>query len=146
MLRVEFELSREALRQFGLSSPEQTLNATGSLWTSLTSEWLTHRVPSSDQTKSRWPVSPQWQVVRQASIAEDDWGIARMYGGKRNGSLFNLMPALVGYLASFGALTSSTSFSDLLPHLSDRLRQYASDTSTTLDERITLKRAKFGLP
>lgn len=146
VLRVEFELGRNARREYGLHTPEQALDAIGALWGSLTREWLTHRVPGPDHTKSRWPVSPQWQDVRRATVGEDDWGIARMYADKQSGSLFNLMPALVGYLARFGALTNSTSFADLLPHLGDRLVQFAKDSGTTLEARIAEKSRTLGMP
>ena len=146
VLRVEFELGREVLREYGVNTPEEALDATGALWSALTSRWLTHRIPGADQTKSRWPISPEWEDVRRAQVGEDDWGMARMYNGKRLGSLFNLLPGLVGYLASFGALTNSTSFADLIPHLSDFLAQYASDSGLTLDERITVKHKKLLLP
>jgi hypothetical protein len=146
VLRVEFELMRNALREFGINSPEQALDATGSLWSSLSREWLTHRVPTADQTRARWPVSRQWECVRRARIGEDDWGIARMYGAKQQGSLFNMMPALAGYLARFGALTNSTSFGDLLPHLSDHLAQYGHDSGKGLPERIAEKQPTLGMP
>jgi hypothetical protein len=142
VLRVEFEISRGALREFNANTPEEVLNATGSLWSYLTSRWLSHRVPTSDETKSRWPVSREWECVQRAGIGEDDWGITRMYGGKRMGLFFNLLPGLVGYLASFGALTNSVSFADMIPHLSTFLTQYAGDTGQTLNERITDKRRK----
>jgi hypothetical protein len=146
VLRVEFELSRSALREFGVNTPEQALDAAGSLWGSLTNEWLTHRVPTPDNTRTRWPVSPQWESVRRARICEDDWGIARMYGAKQQGTLFNLMPALAGYLARFGALTNSTSLIDLFPHLQAQLNQYAEDSQVTLAERIAKKRLTLGMP
>ena len=146
VIRVEFELGRNALREFGLNTPQETLDASGSLWASLTRDWLTHRVPNSDQTRSRWPISPEWESVSRARIGDDEWGIARMYGGKQEGSLFNLMPALAGYLARFGALTNSTSFADLLPHLSDQLARYAVDSKVTLAERIVQKRLTLGMP
>ena len=69
VLRVEFELHREVLRQFGVSTPEEVLGATGSMWHYLTHEWLTHRVPTDDETRSRWPLSEPWQGVQRARIA-----------------------------------------------------------------------------
>jgi hypothetical protein len=146
VLRVEFELGRSALREFGVNTPEQALDAAGSLWGSLTTGWLTHRVPTPDNTRTRWPVSPQWESVRRARIGQDDWGIARMYAAKQQGGLFNLMPPLAGYLARFGALTNSTSFADLLPHLSDYLARYARDSGKSLGERISEKHRTLGLP
>jgi hypothetical protein len=146
VMRIEFELGRDVLREYGVNTPEEVLDATGALWSALTLKWLTHRIPGADQTKVRWPISPEWECARRARVGEDDWGIARMYDGKRLGSLFNLMPGLVGYLASFGALTNSTSFADLLPHLSDHLARFANDSGLTLGERIALKNQKFVLP
>ena len=146
VLRVEFEIARAALRQFGLNTPDEVLDATGALWGYLTSKWLSHRVVSSDGTKSRWPVSKQWEAIRRARVGEDDWGIARMYDGKGRGLLNNLLPSLVGYLASFGALTKSSSFAEIVPTLSDCLAQFAQDTDRTLGDRITEKDRKNALP
>lgn len=146
VLRIEFELGRQVLKEFGLDSPDHVLDATGSLWSSLTSQWLTHRIPGADQTRARWPISPQWEQVQRARFDEVDWGIVRMYEGKRLGSLFKLMPGLVGYLASFGALTNSSSFADLLPHLGDQLVNHARESGLTLNERIALKRQKLVMP
>ena len=146
VLRVEFELGRNALREFQLTSPEETLDATGALWGYLTADWLTHRTPGPDQTKSRWPVSGEWESIRRARIGEDDWGINRMYLGKRRGSVENLMPGLVGYLASFGAFSEEYSLEDMLPQLEEFVKQRERDTGISLAERIIVKRRKMGLP
>lgn len=146
VLRVEFELGRNALREFGLRSPDETLDATGALWGYLTADWLTHRIPGPDQTKSRWSVSGQWESVRRARIREDDWGINRMYLGKRHGSVENLMPGLVGYLASFGAFAEAYSLQDMLPQLEAFVKQRERNTGISLAERIVVKRRELGLP
>ncbi|MBW4079234.1 MAG: hypothetical protein HIU84_12145 [Acidobacteria bacterium] len=146
VLRVEFELARDALRQFGVNRPDEVLDATGSLWAYLTTQWLTHRAITDDQNKSRRPVSSDWRCVQRARIAENDYGISRTYGGKTLGQIWNILPALTGYLANFGALTHSESFADLVPHLSNFLAQYAERTDTTMRERIADKRRKNGLP
>jgi hypothetical protein len=146
VIRVEFELGRNGLREYGLSTPEQVLDATGALWGSLTRSWLTHRVPSADQTKSRWRVSEAWEAVERAQVGEDDWGINRVYLGKRRGSASNLMPMLAGYLASFGAYAEAGSLEEMLPHLNAFLTQHARNTGITLPERIAVKRRKLNLP
>ena len=145
VLRVEFELARDALRQFGVNRSDEVLDATGSLWTHLTTQWLTHRKVTDDQNKSRWPISAEWKCVQRARIGENDYGISRTYGGKALGQIWNILPALTGYLANFGALTHSDSFADLIPHLSNFLAQYAERTATTMRERIADKRRKNGL-
>lgn len=146
VIRVEFELGRTGLREYGLTSPVETLDAIGSVWGSLTRDWLTHRVASADQTKSRWLVSPAWESVRRARLGEEDWGIRRMYLGKRRGGVENLMPGLVGYLTSFGAYAEATTLEEMLPHLNAFLTQHARNTGITLPERIAAKRRKLNLP
>lgn len=145
VLRVEFELGRTAIREFGLDDPESVLAATGSLWAYLTSKWLTFRVPTGDGTKSRWPVAPEWEAVSRASVVDGDYGVERMYAGKRRGKLNNLMPGLVGYLAAFGALTDCQDFDRLVPVLNVHLRQYAEESGTSFDWRIFAKRRELAL-
>lgn len=146
VLRVEFELGGLLLRQFDLATPEAVLDATGALWAYLTHDWLTHRWPTADQTKTRWPVSPQWECVQRAVIGEESHGLNRMYLGKRQGGVTNIMPSLEGYLASFGAYAGASSLDEMLPHLRDALTQRERDTGTSLSERIDEKHRKFGLP
>lgn len=146
VLRVEFELGASTLRQFDLVGPEETLDAAGSLWGYLTSSWTSHRVPSEDKTRSRWPESPEWAYVRRASIGENDWGITRVYAAKRKASLSRIMPGLVGYLASYGALINATSFAELVVELGGEIPWYGVDTGETFEERIQRKRKGFGLP
>ena len=146
VMRVEFELHREVLRQFGVSTPDEVLGATGSMWHYLTHEWLTHRIPTSDETKSRWPLSEPWQAVQRARIADGSIGIERAYGAKRAGLLANLMPSLVGQLANFGALTNSESLIDLIPNLERHLHLYSRTTGRSMMSRIVEKRQKYGLP
>ena len=145
VLRVEFEINRTGLRQFDLSSPEEVLDAAGVLWQYLATEWLTHRVPGADQTKSRWAVSPPWEVVQHAIIAENQHGLNRVYLGKRRGGVANLMPSLEGYLASFGAYAGATSLDTLVPYLRDALAQRERDTGISLGDRVVEKHRKFGL-
>jgi len=146
VLRVEFELHREVLRQFGVSTPNEVLAVTGSMWHYLTHDWLTHRVPTNDDTKARWPISPAWQAVQRARIAGDSIGIDRTYGAKQSGLLSNLMPSLVGQLANFGALTGSDSMIDLIPNLERHLNLYARTSGRSMSSRITEKKEKFALP
>ena len=146
VLRVEFELHREVLRQFGVSTPDEVLAACGAMWHYLTHDWLTHRDPTDDQTKSRWPISAQWQEVQRASIAGCSLGIERAYGAKQAGVLANLMPSLVGQLANFGALTNCESSIDLLPTLERHLHHYALSSGRGIPSRIIEKKQKYGLP
>lgn len=143
--RVEFELHREVLRQFGVSTPEEVLGVSGSLWHYLTHDWLTHRTPTVDETKSRWPVSDQWRAVQRAGMSERAVGIARAYGAKQSGVLENMMPSLVGQLANFGALTNCESGIDLIPTLERHLQDFSRSSGRAMASRIAEKRQKHGL-
>lgn len=104
VLRVEFEIGRQGLVEFGISSPTEGLSGAPGVWASVTSEWLTHRRRTGDGTKSRWPVATDWLVIQQASLRDEAIGLDRVRAGKRRGDLRRLTPQVVGYLASTGAV------------------------------------------
>lgn len=142
--RVEFEVSRGALRQFGLSDPHDVLDATGALWQYLT-QWLSYRIPTDDATKSRWPVAFEWEQIARANLAENSFGIERMYKGKQRGEMGKTLPALIGHLARFGALSDSYSEEEMLENLKVMLDRYAKETHTPTNSRIRRKRRELGL-
>ena len=144
VLRVEFEVLRGALREFGLDGPDEVLDATGALWSYLTS-WLSYRVPTGDHTRSRWPVAPEWEDVRRARIGEVALGLERAYGGKQRGELAKMMPAFIGYVARFGALSDCYSEAELLEVLKIYLGRYAKETHVSMDHRIWQKRRELEL-
>lgn len=139
VVRVEFELGREALREFGVITPEELFDAVGALWVHLTDEWLSLRVVSDDQTKSRWPIDPDWMAVRRASIAWTDWGIARFTNAKRTGELARIMPGLVGYLSSFGALTDESDLEAILNRLFIEADAWIDESGVSMTDRVTAK-------
>ena len=84
VLRVEFEIGRAGLVEFGIDHPSEGLDQAADLWASLT-EWLSYRVPSNDQTKSRWRVSPEWEAIRKATLRGEAIGLDRVRAGKEQG-------------------------------------------------------------
>ena len=70
VVRVEFEVGRKGLRDYGLDGPEKVLEQAPRLWTALTNDWMTFRTPTSDSTRARWPISPEWVAVQGASLAQ----------------------------------------------------------------------------
>jgi hypothetical protein len=144
VLRIEFEVLRGALREFGLNDPDEVLDATGALWAYLT-KWLSYRVPTGDHTRSRWPIAHEWEDVQRARIRDDAIGIERTYGGKQRGELAKMMPAFIGYVARFGALSDCHSEAELLEVLKDYLGRYAKETHVSTDYRIWQKRRSLEL-
>jgi hypothetical protein len=61
--RLEFEVKREAIRQFDVESMDIKSLSAG-LWAYLTQSWLRLAVPSdSDTTRSRWETHPLWKSL-----------------------------------------------------------------------------------
>ena len=146
VLRVEFELQRQALREYGVLQPDEAIDAAGALWASLTEHWLTHRVATNDQTASRWPVSEPWTAVRRARLSAEAHGLDRVYDAKRRGTLEGRMPGLVGYLSSVAALTHCETLDELLPDLTDMVEGYGRTTGRSFEGRVAQKHRDLGIP
>ena len=90
--RLEFEVGRQALVEFDLDTPGSVLATTGDLWAYATGEWLTFRSPTADATRSRWPLTPEWLAVQQASLTHRSVGIDRLRLARRSPSITKLLP------------------------------------------------------
>ena len=110
--RLEFEIGRQGLVEFDLNTPDQVLAATGDLWAYATGEWLTYRSPTADQTRSRWPLAPEWRQVQRATLGHRAVGVERLRLTRRSASIEKLLPGLTGYLASLGALIGTEGIDD----------------------------------
>lgn len=133
-------MAREALRQFGVATPDEVVGAAGAMWANLTEEWLTHRVRSGDGTKSRWAVSPVWRDIQHATLRGDSIGLARTYRAQRLGYLDGITPQTVGYLARVAAYTNAAGLREVLPELVNLVHRYEERTGVTFTERVTDKR------
>lgn len=66
--RLEYQIKRKPLTEFGLSSFKDVERQIRSLWAYATAEWLRLVVPGKDQTRSRWPTHPLWDVLQAADF------------------------------------------------------------------------------
>ena len=123
VIRVELEWNREGLDQFGLTGVDETLAAVGDLWRYGTEEWLTHRSPTPDGNRARWPVSTPWTSVQTATLAQHVVGANRVSQQQRAGSLRRMTPALVGYLVAFAVLSGTTGIDDTVAAVARLLRR-----------------------
>ena len=78
-------------------------------------------------------------------IGEVALGLERAYGGKQRGELAKMMPAFIGYVARFGALSDCYSEAELLEVLKIYLGRYAKETHVSMDHRIWQKRRELEL-
>ena len=107
VLRVEAEIGRQALVEYGVGSPADGLEAAASMWANVTEKWLTYRVPTDDETRSRWPIAPEWTAIQRASLRSTAIGVDRVRALRRTGEIRTILPMLVGYSARVGALVGT---------------------------------------
>jgi len=143
--RLEFEIGRRGLVEFDLNTPDQVLAATGDLWAYATTEWLTYRSPITDQTRSRWPLAPQWHQVQRATLGHRAVGVERLRLTRRSASIEKLLPGLTGYLASLGALIGTEGIDDTLGAVGHHLHTYEIVSHTAFAERVARRRGELEL-
>ena len=146
VLRVEFEIGRSGLREFGQVSPSQVIGDAGALWASVTEDWLTFREPTGDKTRSRWPIAPEWRAIQQATIRGHAVGLDRVRSGRTSGSLRLLMPTLFGALTTFGAILEVYDLDTVLSWLHYYVRQYELDADKLFSDRAFGKRLLLDEP
>lgn len=141
--RVEFEFSREGLRDFDIDTPEDAFDAFGPLWAYATGNWLSLRVPTGDDTRSRWPVDDRWQAIQRATLAGNSLPAERVRVGQAAGSLRKLMPQLVGCLTSAAAHLGTDTAADTCTALLPLIDNYCSQGGTTFAGNVSDKRLKL---
>ncbi len=144
VVRVEFQFGRKGLREFGITTVGEALDAIGDLWRYGTCDWLTLRSASSDATRSRWPIAPEWLVVQQASLGMPSVGITRARAGRLRGELRLLLPLLNGAVAGFGARVGTVEIEDTLSVLRPYLREYERSSGRRFRDRVAAKRLELG--
>jgi len=142
VLRVEFELGRQGLVEYGIRSPSEGLSGAPGVWASVTADWLSYRTRTEDGTKSRWPVSPEWARIQQATLRDKSIGTDRVRAGKRQGDLRRLVPQVVGYLASTGAVLDLDDVGSVLGALRVLVVDDEERRGVRFRERVATKQAE----
>ena len=143
VLRVEFEIGRQGLREFGIDSAASAIASAPRLWASVSDNWLSYRIPATDETRARWPVSEAWRAVQNPSFRGEVIGLERIREAQKAANFRSLMPGAFGYLTSLGALAGTQDIEDTLEILPGHLRDYGVTQQTTFAERIAAKRSRL---
>jgi hypothetical protein len=143
VIRVEYEFSRDGLREFGLDTPEDVFAQMAALWAYAACVWLSLRVPTSDDTRSRWPVDPRWQAVQRATLAGNALPADRIKAGQALGALRNLMPQLVGSLTSAAAHLGTDDLDATVHALMPHMARFEAQTGASFAERVAEKRRRL---
>lgn len=138
--RFELEFGRDAIKQFQVSTPSEVFAAVPDLWRYGTSDWLRLCVPTGDDTRSRWPLDPDWLVIQSASLRQAELGLARVRAKKGAAELAQNIPSLVGYLVTFAVLVGTISVTDTLRVLPKHIKAYEDRTGITFVDRVRRRR------
>lgn len=146
VVRVEFQVRRDALREFSLNSPADVLASRRVLWEHLTGKWLSLREPSAaDSNRSRWPVAEPWSFIQAADLNGAPVGEELVRRGSEAGGIRRLVPALVGYATKAGALKDVSDADELMVCLRRLFERDASERGLSIESRLTMQRQRLGL-
>lgn len=140
--RVEFEFGRKVLRECGVDSPDDVFANAAGLWGYAT-EWLSYRDRSGDGTRSRWPVSSDWEAVRSVSLRNRPVSVERTIKTRRAAAERRIVAGLCGYLSSLGAIRNIDNLSESLTTAESVLRLWELETGIPFSERVARKRRRW---
>lgn len=143
--RVEFEFGRNALRSFGIETPEDAFDSLGDLWRYGTHDWLTFRRPTEDATKSRWPIASEWLAVQEAGLTMPHLGIIRTYAAKDAATYRALLPGLTGYASSVAARKQAEDLDAAIAVIRTALADYEDESNVPFMDRVGYKSARTWL-
>jgi hypothetical protein len=146
--RVEFRYKRECLREMGVEEAYAFLDQLPSLWAYSTKQWLRHTIPTTDRNKARWPSSPLWEQVQQATFFGD--GVPGVRERKTAGDLLLICQMLAGCSTTASALlTNALPLQDDGTHFliwfMNWLEGYLEQKGISYEEITEAKRLKLGV-
>jgi hypothetical protein len=146
--RVEFRYKRECLREMGVEEAYAFLDQISSLWAYSTKQWLRHTLPTTDRNKARWPTSPLWVQVQQATFFGD--GVPAVRERKTAGDLMLICQMLAGC-----STTASVLLTNALPLQDDGthfliwfmnwLESFLEQQGVSYEDITETKRLKLGV-
>jgi hypothetical protein len=134
--RVEFQLRRPALKEFGVNSLHDLEEKQGGLWDYLTGKWFSLRLTDNDKAERR-TVHPFWAGVQGAFASGAKNEVKRVYGSTGAASPEWHLSHIDGCLSSFAALLGISNREEALQELHNRLnrRDNAADFATACQKK-----------
>lgn len=130
--RIEFQLRRPALKQFGIDSLDDLRDKQAGVWSYLTSKWFSLRLPDNEKTERR-TIHPFWCAVQGCFKQNDPGnGVTRVYRRAGTVSPEWHLSHIDGCLSSLAAYLGITNREEALRELKSRLarRNNAADFET----------------
>lgn len=143
--RLEFQLRREALREFRATCLPRRSEGFSGLWRYLTARWLRLVVPAHGGRRERWSVDPSWRVLATAALtsAGEETIRLRTRHFNRERSERALLGSVLSFAACRGCRTLDDTLSRAATSLAVRLRDTGQAFEVLVDDR---RRRNEGLP
>jgi hypothetical protein len=142
--RVELQVRRAVLVEFGLRSMAEAMAGVQDLWRYGTETWLTYRQPNGDARARRWPVDPVWRAVQAVTLSPEVCGVVRRRIQQVTEE--RLVQGLQGYLTALAALRGWWDLPGALEgirplvesYLMDRERSWAGEVQRKNERRMSV--------
>jgi hypothetical protein len=139
--RLEFQIRREVLREFGVDTARDLPTRVGGLWRHLSNEWLRLALPTQSKRRERWPADPSWRVL--ALVAFDSIGGDVMRDRKRSADIERIERQLLGCVASFAARESATTLDCALEQLRRRLHSRLARSGVQFSDLVDVRQRRL---
>jgi hypothetical protein len=141
--RLEFQVRRRVLAEFGARSPAEVLDRLQNLWRHGTGEWLTLREQQRGQEAWRWPVDASWTVVQGVWIGAGVPGVRRQRRTETHRD--RVVRFLQGGLTTLGALSGVDEIGVVLVLARREVVRYLAEQGRTFGDEVRHKRARLEL-
>lgn len=104
--RIEWQVRKAILKQFGIASFDDLKNKTGDLLRYMAFEHDSLRIPIEDSNRSRWPLHSLWIDLQQKIEELNNLGVSRIHGKNAvmDERLLIMAISIYGYLKRIAAI------------------------------------------
>jgi hypothetical protein len=135
--RLEFQLRREALREFKVADARDMPEGIGALWRSLGRHWLRLAAPVSGQRRERWPIDPAWESLLCPAFGSVGGEAVRSRKRASNGR--RIESGLLGYVSSFAAHQNCRTLGEAMALARDNLERNIRERDTPFEDLVARK-------
>ena len=137
--RVEFQMRRNLLKEFNISSVEDIFEKEEGVWAYLTKEWLIIRSRSGGNV-SRWKVKRKWKIIQNAINKE----VTPLVREKvKQGNLYRIMDQAAGLCTTIGALGNFDNVEDTAKFIQSHAENKLRKKETTFPVEMERRRSRF---
>lgn len=150
--RAEFQVRKDSLRQFGITSFESLIDRQGDLMRFLVKEYTTLRIQSNDSNRSRWAMHPLWLDMIEQVNAMEGLGVVRELDklGLLEERLTRISIAVYGYIKRVAAIDAlytgveKSYMDEAFTHLQNRINELHDPLTWQADVNRRVKEMKLG--